>query len=81
MLALIASAAWLMPWYVLWLLPLAALGRSRMLRVVAVALTLFLVLTLGPDTTYQLTLHNVNLLNTPAGKASSVIEHKLESGP
>jgi hypothetical protein len=81
MLALIASAAWLMPWYVLWLLPLAALGRSRMLRVVAVALSLFLVLTLGPDTTYQLTLHNVNLLNTPAGKASSVIEHKLESGP
>lgn len=80
-LALIASVAWLMPWYVLWLLPLAALARSTMLRVVAVTLTLFLALTLGPDTTYQLGLHNVNLLNTPAGKASAVIEHKLESGP
>ncbi len=79
-LALIASAAWLMPWYVLWLLPLAALARSRLLRVVAVTLTLFLVLTLGPDTSYQLTLHNIDLLNTPAGQASLVIEHKLESG-
>jgi hypothetical protein len=80
-LALIASAAWLMPWYVIWLLPLAALARGRMLRVLAVTLTLFLVLTLGPYTTYVLDRHNVNLLNTPAGKATMKIEHRLESGP
>jgi hypothetical protein len=80
-LALIASAAWLMPWYVIWLLPLAALARGTMLRVVAVTLTLFLVLTLGPYTTYVLDQHNLNLLNTPAGKATTKIEHKLESGP
>jgi membrane-bound metal-dependent hydrolase YbcI (DUF457 family) len=30
-LALIACSAWLMPWYVVWLLPLAALGRDRRL--------------------------------------------------
>jgi hypothetical protein len=80
-LALIASAAWLMPWYVLWLLPLAALARSMSLRVATVALTLFLVLTLGPYTPYVLSQHNTSLLNTPAGKVSQRVEHKLESGP
>jgi hypothetical protein len=30
-LALIACSAWLMPWYAVWLLPLAALGRDRRL--------------------------------------------------
>ncbi len=31
-LALIASLAWLVPWYVIWLLPLAALATSLSLR-------------------------------------------------
>ncbi len=80
-LALIASAAWLMPWYVIWLLPLAALARSTTLRVVAVTLTLYLVLTLGPYTTYALNQHRLDLLSTPAGQASKTLEHKLESTP
>ena len=42
-LALIASLAWLMPWYVIWVLPLAALGTSLRLRRAALALTVFLV--------------------------------------
>ena len=33
--ALIASLGWVMPWYVIWLLPLAALGTSVRLRRVA----------------------------------------------
>jgi len=80
-LALVASAPWLMPWYVIWLLPLAALARRTSLRAVAVALTLFLVLTLGPDTTYVFNRNNINLLQTPAGRASMTLEHKLVSGP
>ena len=80
-LALIASASWLMPWYMIWLLPLAALARRPGLRVVAVALTLFLVLTLGPDTTYVLGRNKINLLNTPAGRASTTLTHELTSGP
>jgi alpha-1,6-mannosyltransferase len=79
--ALIASASWLMPWYMIWLLPLAALARRPSLRVMAVALTLFLVLTLGPDTTYVLGRNKIDLLNTPAGRASNTLEHKLTSGP
>jgi hypothetical protein len=80
-LALIASAAWLMPWYVIWLLPLAALARRASLRLATIALTVFLLLTLGPYTPYVLSQHNVSLLNTSAGKVSTGIEHRLESGP
>ncbi len=42
-LALIASIASLAPWYLVWLLPLAALGRSRGLRVAAIMATFYLI--------------------------------------
>ncbi|HVE68009.1 MAG TPA: glycosyltransferase 87 family protein [Solirubrobacteraceae bacterium] len=41
--ALLAGLTWLMPWYVIWLLPLAALAPGARLRHAAVALTLFVV--------------------------------------
>ncbi len=41
--ALLASIASLAPWYLVWLLPLAALGRSVPLRAVALAATLYLI--------------------------------------
>jgi alpha-1,6-mannosyltransferase len=37
-LAILVSSAWLVPWYVLWLLPLAALALDRRLMVASVAL-------------------------------------------
>lgn len=80
MLALIASASWLMPWYVVWLLPLAALGRSRALRGTALGLTLFLILTLGPGTTYLLSIHHISPLHTSVGRASMALQHKLAGG-
>jgi glycosyl transferase family 87 len=42
-LALITCSAWLMPWYVVWLLPLAALGRSRRLAPATLALCAYIV--------------------------------------
>jgi Glycosyltransferase family 87 len=42
--ALLLALTWLMPWYVVWLLPLAALAGSARLRWAAVSLTLFVVL-------------------------------------
>ena len=42
--ALLLALTWLMPWYVIWLLPLAALSRSPGPRWAAVALTLFVVI-------------------------------------
>ncbi len=42
LLALILSIASLAPWYLVWLLPLAAIGRSRALRIVGISATLYL---------------------------------------
>lgn len=42
-LALIACSAWLMPWYVVWVLPLAAIGRDRRLVLGTLLLCAYLV--------------------------------------
>jgi alpha-1,6-mannosyltransferase len=42
-LALLLSLTWLMPWYVVWLLPLAALARDRRLRLATIAFVFLLV--------------------------------------
>jgi alpha-1,6-mannosyltransferase len=42
--AMLLAVTWLMPWYVVWLLPFAALAGSRRLQWATVALTLFVVL-------------------------------------
>ena len=75
--ALIASLAWLVPWYVIWLLPLAALASSVALRRMTVALTVFLLLAFVPATALYLGEHNINPLGTPAGHASRSLQDKL----
>lgn len=76
-LALIASLGWLMPWYVIWLLPLAALGTSVWLRRLAAVLTVYLLLTFLPATALYMADHGVNLLQSPAGQASLSLQNKL----
>jgi hypothetical protein len=76
-LALIASLAWLVPWYIVWLLPLAALGTSVRLRQISVALTVFLILAFVPVTTDYMNAHGINPLNTAAGHASQNLQSKL----
>jgi hypothetical protein len=66
-----------MPWYVVWLLPLAALGSSVRLRKLAVALTVYLVLVFMPAVNTYANDHNITLLHTPAGRASSSLQYKL----
>ena len=63
--ALIASLAWLVPWYVVWLLPLAALGTSVRLRRISAVLTVFLIFAFLPVTTKYMHDHDINPLNTP----------------
>jgi alpha-1,6-mannosyltransferase len=77
-LALIASLAWLMPWYVLWLLPLAAFASSVRLRRAAVALTAFLVVTFLPWTGSFLQDHGINPMGGAAGQASQARQRALE---
>jgi hypothetical protein len=45
---MLVTSAWLMPWYVTWLLPLAALGRNRRLVAASLALCLYLVVMRTP---------------------------------
>ena len=77
MLALIATVGWLMPWYVIWVAPLAALAASRRVRLVTVALTVFLVVTAIPDTSHLLHQQGISPLDGSAGKASRALERTL----
>jgi alpha-1,6-mannosyltransferase len=43
-LALLLSTAWLLPWYAIWVLPLAAVGGDRRLRVAALILCAYAIL-------------------------------------
>jgi hypothetical protein len=47
--ALIVTLSWVLPWYVLWILPLAALSGSRRLRVTALALGAYLIIAWAPS--------------------------------
>jgi alpha-1,6-mannosyltransferase len=76
-LALLASLAWLMPWYVIWAAPLAALGSSPRLRRATLAMTLFLVLTFVPLTGIILARHRLDPLSGPPGQASRALQQKL----
>jgi hypothetical protein len=38
---LLLASAWLLPWYLIWLLPLAAISRDRPLKLLALALTAY----------------------------------------
>jgi hypothetical protein len=46
--ALLVTLSWVLPWYVLWALPLAALSSSRRLRAVAVVLSVYLIVAWAP---------------------------------
>ena len=46
--ALLVTLSWVLPWYVLWVLPLAALSTSRRLRNTALALGVYLIVAWAP---------------------------------
>jgi len=77
-LALIASLSWLMPWYVLWVLPLAALATSARLRRAALAMCVFLVLTFLPNVWVYMEHHHISPLRNPTGRASVALVKRLE---
>jgi hypothetical protein len=77
-LALIASLAWLVPWYVIWLLPLAGLATSRPLRRLALVSTVYLVIGFIPATGMLLSQFGINLMNSHAGRASQALQRHLE---
>jgi len=76
-LALIASLAWLVPWYLIWLLPLAALASSVRLRRATLAMTVFLVIAFMPATGMFLRSQGIDLMSSSVGQASTSLQHKL----
>jgi hypothetical protein len=46
--ALLVTLSWVLPWYVLWVLPLAALSSSRRLRTTALVLGVYLIVAWSP---------------------------------
>lgn len=46
--ALLLTLSWVLPWYVLWVLPLAALSRSRRLRRASILVGVYLILAWAP---------------------------------
>lgn len=76
-LALMCTLAWLTPWYIIWVLPLAALGTSLRLRRATLAFSVFLVLTFVPVINKYTAEHNIKPLGTAAGQASQTRQNKL----
>jgi hypothetical protein len=72
--ALLVCTAWLMPWYIIWALPLVALSTSRALRRAMIVLMAFAVLTFLPLTAMQLGRHHIDLMQ---GQADQVASHRL----
>ncbi|HEY1688132.1 MAG TPA: hypothetical protein VGF95_04635 [Solirubrobacteraceae bacterium] len=47
-LGLLVTLAWVLPWYVVWVIPLAALSGSRKLRIATIAFSVYLILAWSP---------------------------------
>jgi len=70
MLILLAGLAWLTPWYIAWVLPLAALAAGPRLRRATLAATVFLLLSFLPVTSQLMNKVGVNTMSSPVGQAS-----------
>jgi alpha-1,6-mannosyltransferase len=76
--ALLVTLSWMLPSYVLWLLPFAALARRRWLRVIALVFGLYIFLLWMP---YSADLENflhLRLGSTPLAHELAILQHALE---
>jgi hypothetical protein len=79
MLGSVLTLGWTMPWYVWWVLPFAALARTRALTIVCVVLTVWLALGAIPQS--QALMHHFGYrpTRTAAGKANHLYLERLLS--
>jgi hypothetical protein len=66
--ALLVTLSWVLPWYVLWVLPLAALAGSRRLRRVSLILGAYLILAWAPASTLIWSAIGFHPEKTPLGR-------------
>jgi alpha-1,6-mannosyltransferase len=72
-LIVLLTLAWVMPWYVMWLIPFAALARRRALIVAVVAITLFQ----SPLTPWVVHRAGIGIDQTPLAKWRIGYVHRL----
>ncbi|MGA3363043.1 MAG: hypothetical protein ABSD82_13565 [Solirubrobacteraceae bacterium] len=66
-LALLVTLGWTLPWYIIWLLPFAALSRSRSLRIFAAVFGVYIFLAWMPYSTEILGFLHINPVTTNLG--------------
>lgn len=67
-LALLVTLAWVLPWYVVWVVPLAALSNSRRLRIATTIFSIYLIIAWVPVTSGVLSSIGFNPEGTPVGQ-------------
>ncbi len=75
--ALLVTLAWVLPWYVLWVLPLAALSRSRKLRAAVILLSIYMIIVGVPATTNLFEAIGFEPAQTPLGQQHHLIVREL----
>ena len=76
-LALMLTLSWELPWYVYWLLPLAALSRARSLRIGAIVMSAYLILAWMPLMSDFIHALHVHPSGTPLGIEHARITKRL----
>src|SRR5579875_1600000 len=76
-LALIAALAWVMPWYIVWALPFAALADGTGSRRLTLAFTIFLLLTFLPVSGPFLAAHGLDPFTSAFGRHVQALAHHL----
>jgi hypothetical protein len=74
---LIVTLGWAMPWYVLWVLPFAALARPGAPRAAAIALTVFLLAVWAPATAPLLHRLGAHPTHTATGRENNRFMQRL----
>jgi alpha-1,6-mannosyltransferase len=78
MVLLLVTLGWAMPWYVLWVLPFAAIARSGAPRAAAIALTVFLLAIWAPATAPLLHRLGAHPTHTATGRINNrFMQHLL----
>jgi hypothetical protein len=79
-LALLLSLSWELPWYIIWLLPFAALAHGRRIRLAAILLGVYMFLSWMPyATTFERDL-GLNPVTTIVGRTNERYLHSLLDG-
>ena len=66
--ALLVTLSWVLPWYVLWVLPMAALSSSRRLRATALAIGVYMIVAWAPASGFLWNAIDFHPEKTPLGR-------------